>query len=143
MDQNNELMHYGVLGMKWGVRRYQNYDGTLTEAGKKHISKTFAKSANKANKLDAKRVKYSTKGSKLQYQATKKLASATNEAKLSKALEANKKAAKTLKKATSIEKKETKWVKAMEKNFGAVKTSDISDEALEKGKKYVYTLMRG
>ena len=30
-----ELWHYGVKGMKWGVRRFQNKDGTLTSAGKK------------------------------------------------------------------------------------------------------------
>lgn len=31
----NELYHHGVLGQKWGVRRYQNKDGSLTMAGKK------------------------------------------------------------------------------------------------------------
>lgn len=29
------LAHHGILGQKWGIRRYQNTDGTLTEAGKK------------------------------------------------------------------------------------------------------------
>lgn len=31
----NELTHWGVKGQKWGIRRYQNEDGTLTEEGKK------------------------------------------------------------------------------------------------------------
>ena len=32
--------HHGILGQKWGVRRYQNKDGTLTSEGKKHYNKT-------------------------------------------------------------------------------------------------------
>lgn len=34
---SNFLMHHGVLGMKWGVRRYQRKDGSLTPAGRKHL----------------------------------------------------------------------------------------------------------
>lgn len=36
-QKSDELCHYGVKGMKWGVRRYQNKDGSLTAAGKKQI----------------------------------------------------------------------------------------------------------
>lgn len=41
------LQHYGVLGMKWGVRRYQNKDDTLTAAGRARLDKKDEKWAKK------------------------------------------------------------------------------------------------
>ena len=40
---DNELYHYGMKGMRWGIRRYQNKDGSLTPAGKKRYNKEMAK----------------------------------------------------------------------------------------------------
>ena len=50
----NELQHHGILGQKWGVRRYQNKDGSLTPAGKRReekIDKQMGKYAKKYNAL--------------------------------------------------------------------------------------------
>lgn len=41
------LQHYGVLGMKWGVRRYQNKDSSLTAAGRAQLDKKDEKWAKK------------------------------------------------------------------------------------------------
>lgn len=45
---NTTLTHHGILGMKWGVRRYQNKDGSLTAAGKKKQAKDRAANLEKA-----------------------------------------------------------------------------------------------
>lgn len=55
----NELYHHGVKGMKWGVRRYQNYDGSYTQAGMKR----FRSSLEGYEKADA-RVKEAKKAYK-------------------------------------------------------------------------------
>lgn len=47
-----ELYHFGTKGMKWGVRKYQNEDGTLTEAGKKRYDVQNAKQNYKNAKSD-------------------------------------------------------------------------------------------
>ena len=48
VDKMNELCHYGIKGQKWGVRRYQNPDGSLTDVGRKRaeykINQLFKKS---------------------------------------------------------------------------------------------------
>lgn len=50
MSYNDYLEHHGIKGMKWGVRRYRNSDGTLTEAGKKRVSKKYDKFISRAER---------------------------------------------------------------------------------------------
>ena len=53
---NNELYHHGIKGQRWGVRRFQNEDGTLTAEGKRRydieVQKNVLKDAKRAYKLE-------------------------------------------------------------------------------------------
>lgn len=58
MYYNDQLWHWGIKGMKWGVRHYQNPDGTLTAAGKKRYNReSTANAEKKDNKLSETSVK--------------------------------------------------------------------------------------
>ena len=58
----DELCHYGIKGMRWGIRRYQNPDGSLTPAGKKKYSKEVYK-----------KIEYSGKHGKTWYEISDEL----------------------------------------------------------------------
>lgn len=45
---DDELMHYGIKGQKWGIRRYQNEDGSLTAAGRKKYRQEIRSENKKA-----------------------------------------------------------------------------------------------
>lgn len=57
MNEGTYLIHHGILGMKWGIRRYQNPDGSLTDRGRKRLLKQDEKWAKK----NADKITYKTK----------------------------------------------------------------------------------
>ena len=107
-DYDSELKHFGILGQKWGIRRYQNEDGTLTNLGKERYYHMRTKLEKIDNSI---------------YKKTKKAARAEN--KLRRA------AASVLSPLYSDEEVAKRNTRALKSNLG-LKRATISYKKLER-----------
>lgn len=116
---NGELKHYGVPGMKWGVR--------------KKPFNTYTKAIGKKDKLEFKYVNYLDKSERDFAKSGKMYLTEFGKARNAKAL---RNSARNMAKAKRYEKKAQKWIKAMSETFSETNLSQISDELKKKGADY-------
>ena len=80
VDTDDELCHWGILGQKWGHRRFQNEDGSLTAEGRERYGVSEARSKSDAQKAKA-RISYNTQKYKADLKSKAKREADTRTAK--------------------------------------------------------------
>lgn len=138
----DELYHHGTKGMRWGVRRYQKKDGSLTSAGKKRYTKDGSeKTVEKLNKFFEADTKYGPNRTAFQDRAVLKLYKKYDKSvakDIKKALKNN-----DTKAANSMSAGRTFLKLLMDSDFRNMAMSDTAAQAnIEVGKDYSYNFTR-
>lgn len=139
----NELYHFGVQGQRWGIRRYQNADGSLTPAGIEHYGRKYSKGIAKIKKKEKKASDLKVKSTKRQYKADKynmkserALTYWGSRRMHTKYLKKKRKASRLLWKSEKNIKSAAKIYKRLEAKYKDIPMSALNKADIEYGKKY-------
>lgn len=145
--RDDVIKHYGVLGMKWGVRR--NPSRAYRKATQKadRLKKDYDKKSFKSQKAEAESAKLDVKVTRSRKRDQAKVdtdfyrSSSRTKRLEKKQKKVDRKTSKINRRANEAYRKSVKWEASMRKVFRDTKVSDIDPSAIEAGRDYVYMLI--
>lgn len=151
MNNEQELYHSGVPGMRWGFRRYQNKDGSLTALGRARLksnssrtptdpTKAKINAIKKANKANIAKIKQEAKIQKTQRKADEKIAKTKARTGYQEKNAKNKSNSKPISEMTDDELRKFIERKRLENDYKNMMARELPPEKVKKGNNFLKTV---